>query len=128
LIEELGHLGVEQIVLVTAAPEPADPHALAPTRLDGRGRVGEYLQSQEAAQASDLALHGASLSARLYAIRPAHNPVGPLDFADPFDDGSERRVPLKELMALGYRDAYQQFIEPVLGASGEGLGRQSRRA
>ena len=128
LIAELGHLGVEQIILVSAAPEAAEPHGLAPTRLDGRGRAGEYLQSQEAAQASDLALHASSLPARLFAIRPAHNPVGPLDFADGFDDRSERRVPLVELMTLGYKDAYQQFIEPVLGASGEGLGRQTRRA
>jgi hypothetical protein len=128
---------VEQIVLVSGAPDAADPHALAHVRLDGRGRVGEYLQSLETAQAADLAQHGSWMPARMYQIRPAHNPVGPLDFRGGLDDRSERRVPVAELMALGYKDAYQQFIEPVLGASGEGIGdgaagrvdgRQSRRA
>ena len=29
--------GVEQVILVSAAPEAAGPHALSPPRLDGRG-------------------------------------------------------------------------------------------
>jgi hypothetical protein len=33
--------------------------------------------------------------------------------------------PLKELMDRGYEDAYRQFIEPVVGASGEQLTRQA---
>jgi hypothetical protein len=59
---------------------------------------------------------------RLFTIRPAHNPVGPFDFAGGYDDRSARRQPLVELMNGGYEDAYHQFIEPVIGASGERVG------
>jgi hypothetical protein len=56
-------------------------------------------------------------------VRPAHNPVGPFDFAGGFDDRSDRRQGLTELMMRGYEDAYHQFIEPVVGASGDHVGR-----
>ena len=49
LVDELIDLGVEQIILVSGAPEAAGPHTLAAARLDGRGRLGEYVQSTEAA-------------------------------------------------------------------------------
>ena len=59
---------------------------------------------------------------RLFTIRPEHNPIGPFDFSGGFDDRSDRRQPLAELMSRGYADAYHQFIEPVVGASGERVG------
>ena len=55
---------------------------------------------------------------RIFTIRPAHNPIGPFDFAGGYDDRSHRRQGLGELMSRGYEDAYHQFIEPVVGASG----------
>ena len=60
---------------------------------------------------------------RIFIIRPAHNPIGPFDFAGGFDDRSDRRQALAELMSRGYEDAYHQFIEPVVGASGERVRR-----
>jgi hypothetical protein len=117
LLDELIDLGIQQIVLVAAAPEPTGPHTLAPPRVDGRGRLGEYLESSEAA-----VLHDATTTTpgvRIYTVRPVHNPIGPFDFAGAFDDRSHRRHTLAELMAQGYEDAYQQFIDPVVGASGE---------
>ena len=51
---------------------------------------------------------------RLFVVRPAHNPIGPLDVAGGFDERSDRRQPLAELMSRGYEDAYRQFIEPVV--------------
>ena len=59
---------------------------------------------------------------RVYTIRPVHNPVGPFDFTGGFDDRSDRRQALDELMSRGYEDAYRQFIDPVVGASGERVG------
>ena len=53
-------------------------------------------------------------------------PVGPLDFDGGFDDRSDRRPGLSELMSRGYEDAYHQFIEPVVGASGEQVGVRER--
>jgi len=117
LIDELIDLGIQQIVLVAAAPEPTGPHTLAPPRVDGRGRLGEYLESSEAAILNDATT--TTPGVRIYTVRPVHNPIGPLDFAGTFDDRSHRRHSLAELMAQGYEDAYQQFIDPVVGASGE---------
>ena len=93
-MEELLLLDVEQIVLVCATPESTGPHALARPRLDGRGRVGEYVQASEAATVRDVLQSTRTTGAQLFTIRPAHNPVGPFDFAGGFDDRSDRRLPL----------------------------------
>ena len=123
LLEELMELGAEQILIVTAAPDARGPHSLSPPRLDGRGRLGQYLESAEAAAVGDaMRLAAGHRGVRIFPIRPAHNPIGPFDFAGGFDDRSDRRQPLEELMARGYEDAYRQFIEPVVGASGERVG------
>lgn len=120
LLRELAEIDVEQAVLVSAAPEVAGPHALSAPRVDGRGRLGEYLQSNEAAVVAD-ALH-LGRAPRLFLVRPDHNPVGPFDVAGGYDDRSARRQGLAELMSRGYEDAYRQFIEPVVGASGDRVG------
>jgi hypothetical protein len=123
VLEELMDLDVEQILVVSAAPDAGGPHALAPPRLDGRGRLGQYLQSAEAAAVRDsLRLASGRPAMRIFSIRPAHNPIGPFDFRGGFDDRSDRRQPLGELIARGYEDAYHQFIEPIVGASGERVG------
>ena len=118
LIEEVAGLGAEQIIVVSSAPDTHGPHALSPPRLDGRGRFGEYLQSSEAAAVRDATTQSARFI-QIYPIRPFHNPIGPFDFRGGFDDRSDRSQPLEELMARGYEDAYRQFVEPVVGASGE---------
>jgi hypothetical protein len=120
LIDELIDLGVEQIVLVSAAPQTTGPHALAAPRVDGRGRLGEYLVSSEAAVVHDATTTTGGL--RIFTVRPGHNPTGPFDFDGGYDDGSRRRLGLVELMNRGYEDAYHQFVEPVVGASGEKVG------
>jgi hypothetical protein len=121
LLDELVGLGVLQILVVSAAPESPRPHALAAPSRDGRARLGEYLQSSEAAAVRDATRSAAHL-ARVFTIRPSHNPIGPFDFDGGYDDRSDRRQPLDELMSRGYEDAYHQFIEPVVGASGERVG------
>lgn len=119
LLQELPALGVEQAIVVSASPESSGPHALSLAPLDGRARIGEYLQSAEASSVRDAVRMSGSQLGRVFVIRPEHNPVGPLDFAGGFDDLSHRRQSLGELMVRGYEDAYRQFIEPVIGASGE---------
>jgi hypothetical protein len=125
ILEELVDLDVQQIVIVSAAPQSPGPHALAAPRLDGRARLGEYLQSFEAAAVRDATRLVAARVSRIFTIRPPHNPIGPFDFAGGYDDRSDRRQPLDELMSRGYQDAYHQFIEPVVGASGERVGRDT---
>jgi hypothetical protein len=120
LIDELIDLGVEQMIVVSAAPESPGPHALTTPRVDFRGRLGECAMSTEAAIVRDATTTTAGV--RIFTVRPAHNPVGPFDFAGGYDDRSQRNHGLAELLLHGYEDAYHQFIEPVVGASGERVG------
>ncbi len=122
IVDELIALGVEQIVLVSAAPESLGPHALGAPRVDGRGRLGEVLQSTEAAIVRDVLARTRVGGARIFPIQPAHNPVGPFDFSGSVDDRSARTQRLSELINRGYEDAYRQFVEPVVGASGDRVG------
>jgi hypothetical protein len=131
LLDELPLAGVEQVVVVSAFPEVEGPHRLAVPRGDWRGRVSDYLAGAEAA-----ALRSAVASAGpfrcLFVVCPDYNPVGPLDMAGCYDERSDRFVALAELVDRGYQDAYGQFIDPVVGASGERLetggARRARRA
>jgi hypothetical protein len=124
LIQELATVGAEQVILVSAAPEAAAPHSLAATRLDPRGRLGEYVHASESASVRDVTeRRRLDDDPQLFLIRPTHNPLGPFDFSGGFDDRSDRAQNLGELMNRGYEDAYHQFIEPIVGASGEKVGR-----
>ena len=119
-------LEVEQVILVSAAPESPGPHALAAPRLDGRGRLGEYLQSSEAAAVRDA--HGRR---RGGDPRSVHHPAGAQSRRSVRFRGRIRRSirpasELTELMSRGYEDAYHQFIEPVVGASGDRVGSACR--
>jgi hypothetical protein len=125
LFEEVVALGAEQVILISAAPEAGGPHALFLPRLEGRARLGEYVQSSESAALRDLQRARESGGPAVFQIRPAHNPIGPFDFTGGFDDRSDRPITLPELMGRGYEDAYRQFIEPMLGASGDELGQSA---
>ena len=92
---------------------------MAMPRLDGRARLGEYVHSSEAAAVRDAAASAVRSVSHVFVIRPAHNPVGPFDFDGGYDDRSDRPWGMTELIDQGYQDAYHQFIEPVVGASGE---------
>ena len=56
-----------------------------------------------------------------YIIQAGHNAVAPFDMGGAYDEASDRRQDLSELMERAYEDAYRQFIEPIIGASGEQL-------
>lgn len=121
LLDELAASGVSQVVVVSAVAASRAPHRLRTPPLDLRRRLGEFLAAAESA-----ALDDALATARLrfdsaYLIAPAHNPIGPFDVAGAYDEASDRRQDLVELMGRAYEDAYHQFIEPVVGASGDHL-------
>ena len=71
--------------------------------------------------------------AALFEIRPRHNPLGPFDFAGCYDERSDRRQTLAELVDRGYEDAFRQFVDAVVAASGDWMsqappaGRTPRR-
>jgi hypothetical protein len=121
LLEEVAAAGAEQVILVTAASELEGPHGLSTRRPSPRARLGEFLASAQAASVRDALLASRGWFEALYVIRPAHNQNTPLDLAGVFDERSDRRVGLGELIDRGYEDAHRQFIEPVVGASGEAL-------
>jgi hypothetical protein len=128
LLEEAAAAGAEQVVILAAIADPPGPHELRPPRLDGLGRVGEQIASAESAALTDAVKHLHHRFQSLYLIRPSHNPIRPFDLTGAYDEKSDRVVSLEEVMERGYEDAYRQFIEPVLGASGERISRVVRSA
>jgi len=119
LLREVAAAGAEQVILVSASSPEAHAHELSTGRVELRGRAGEHLAAFEAAGLRDVLEHFDGRFAGLFVIRPAHNPLGPLDFAGVYDERSDRVQSLSELLDRGYEDAYRQFIEPVVGAGGE---------
>ncbi|HEY8535181.1 MAG TPA: hypothetical protein VIL25_01995, partial [Vicinamibacterales bacterium] len=119
LLEEVAQAGVRQVILVTAAETSGTPHALSRRRLAPRARLGEYLASAEAAAVRDAVRVAAGWFDALFVVRPTHNPVMPLDTTGAFDERSDRSHGIRELVDRGYEDAYRQFIDPMVGASGE---------
>jgi hypothetical protein len=127
LLEELAAAGVSQAIIVSAVEPRLAPHRLTASAMDFRRRLGDVVAAAESA-----ALRDAMEMARLrfdsvYLICPTHNSIGPFDFGGAYDDASDRRQELAELIDRAYEDAYRQFIEPVVGASGEQLARAARR-
>ena len=53
LVDESAAVGVEQVILVSAAPPPAAPHGLRGRPADLRGRMGEVVRSIETAAFQD---------------------------------------------------------------------------
>ncbi len=121
LLAELDAAQVVQVIVVSAAAPPAAPHRLRAPVLDPRARLGEFCAAAEGAALEDAVSAARTQFDSLYVICPAHNPVGPFDLAGAYDEGSDRRRALIELQQQGYQDAYQQFIDPIVGASGEQL-------
>jgi hypothetical protein len=120
LLEEVGALGVEQVILVSAAPPAASAHSLRPRPADMRSRVGAHVRSVETAAFDAACAAAEARFAGVFVIRPAHNPIGPFDFAGLYDESSDRSVTLADLARHGFDDAYDAFIEPVV-AAGETL-------
>ena len=121
LLDEVAVAGVRQVVVVSLSAERSVPHGLVARSLQFRARVGEYLAASEVSSTRDALLSRSPLFEAIFHIMPAHNPIGPLDFAGCRDDRSDRTYSLTELIDRGYEDAYRQFIEPIVGASGERL-------
>lgn len=119
LLEEVSAAGTEQVILVSATPPLERPHALASRRVHPRAWAGEYLASVEAAAVRDATTALFDRFLALFHIQPAHNPLGPFDFGGVYDERSDRRHTLHELMQRGYEDAYRQFIVPVVGNTQE---------
>jgi hypothetical protein len=83
--------------------------------------VSEYLASEEAAVIRDALPTADAWFDAIFVVRPAHNPVCALDADGAFDAQSDRWQSIGELVDRGYEDAYRQFVDPIVGASGDEL-------
>ena len=119
LLEEVARAGVQQVIIVSACSPSPGPHALGVDRLDMRGRAGQYLESLESASLHDAIAGQASKFQGIFQVRPVHNPLGPFDFKGCYDEQSDRRQTLDELVGRGYEDGCSQFVVAVVGESGE---------
>ena len=119
LLDEVLRAGVQQVILVAALPPAAGPHALGAARRDFHGRAGEYLLGIERVSIQEAIDTRRGQFRSLFEVRPAHNPVGPFDVAGCYDEHSDRTQTLDELVDRGYEDGFRQFVDAVLGASGE---------
>jgi hypothetical protein len=116
LIDEIAAVGIEQVVLVGAAPPAAAPHGMRSRPVDLRGRMGEVLRSIETSVMQDACAAAVTRFSGVFLITPDHNPIGPFDFSGAYDEASDKRRAMDELLKHGYEDAYHQFIEPVVAA------------
>ena len=53
----------------------------------------------------------------LWVIRPERRALGPLELDGVRDPATEVLQTTEDLVELGFRDAYRQFVEPVVGQS-----------
>jgi hypothetical protein len=116
LLHELSAAGVEQVIVVSASADRAEPHRLNRPHGTLESRVSEQLSAAEASAIRDAVATQARRFQGVFLIQPGHNPVGPFDAAGAYDERSDRFQTLEELVDRGYEDAYGQFIEPVVGA------------
>lgn len=121
LFLEVAAAGAEQVIVVSAVPGGGSAHRLEAARVDWRGAAGEYVRAMETVALEDALQVARPWFAGLYVVRPGHNPLGPFDFRGGHDEASDRWCTLDDLVARGYEDAYREFIDPVVGASGEQL-------
>jgi hypothetical protein len=126
LLEEVSAAGVTQVIVVAPFSELRAPHGLSSRRGHIAARAGDYLAAADVAALDDSVRALSGRFDTLFVIRPVHSAIGPFDFTGAFDERSDRRQALPELIDRGYQDAYRQFIEPVVGASGERLAAPAR--
>jgi hypothetical protein len=133
--------GAEQVIVVTGAPETVAP----PTRRRGPlARLDATLRTlehQAAAEIGDVertsrivstlghrvgggrgawedpATGSVAREVDLWVVRPTRRTLGPSELDGASDPATEVLQTTDGLMERGFRDAYRQFIEPVVGQS-----------
>jgi hypothetical protein len=138
-IEEAIEAGAEQIVVVTGAPEEPQP---PPRRRGPLARVDATLRALEQQAAAEIEAtertnrmvstlgHRTSTGrgawedpatgrvyreVDLWVIRPRRRTLGPTELDGASEPATEVLQTTDDLVERGFRDAYRQFIEPVVG-------------
>lgn len=131
--------GAEQVIVVTGVPEAASPLARRRgplARIDAAVRALERQAAGEIGDAWRVNRMVGTLGPRgeggrrawedpatgrlyreidLWAIRPDRRALGPMELDGARDPATEVLQTTDDLRELGFRDAYRQFIEPVVG-------------
>jgi hypothetical protein len=131
--------GAEQVVVVTGVPETAAPLARRRgplARIDAAVRALERQAADEIDEAWRVNRMVSTLGRRgesgrrawedpatghvygevdLWAIRPDRRALGPMELDGARDPATEVLQTTDDLLELGFRDAYRQFVEPVVG-------------
>jgi hypothetical protein len=131
--------GAEQVVVVTGVPETAAPlpRRRGPlARMDAAVRALERHAAREIDDAWRTNRMVGTLGRRgengrhawedpatghvhgefdLWAIRPDRRVLGPMELDGARDPATEVLQTTDDLLELGFRDAYRQFVEPVVG-------------
>jgi hypothetical protein len=131
--------GAEQVVVVTGVPETAAPLARRRgplARVDAAVRALERHAAREIDDAWRMNRMVGTLGRRgeggrhtwedpatghvhgevdLWAIRPDRRALGPMELDGARDPATEVLQTTDDLLELGFRDAYRQFVEPVVG-------------
>lgn len=133
--------GAAQVIVVTGVPEAAAPLARRRgplARVDAAMRLLERQAVREVAEAERLNRMVSTLGHRgtdgrgawedpargrvyreidLWVIRPERRALGPMELDGARDPVTEVLQTTADLVELGFRDAYRQFVEPVVGQS-----------
>jgi hypothetical protein len=140
-ISEALAVGAEQVIVVAGVPETATPPARRRgphARLDATVRALERQAVRELGEAERLNRIVSTLGHRgadgrgawqdpangrmyrevdLWVIRPERRALGPMEFDGAQDPATEVVQTTDDLLEQGWRDAYRQFVEPVVGQS-----------
>ena len=118
-IEEALAAGAEQVIVVTGVPEKSGPLARRRgplARLDALARALEAQAAREIESLERLGLERRGpAELDLWVIRPERRTLGPLELDGVRDPATEVAQMVDDLVELGFRDAYRQFVEPVVG-------------
>ncbi len=142
-IAEAVAAGAEQVIVVTGVPETPAPLARRRgpmARIDASLRALETRAAQEIGQAERINRLVGTLGHRgsdgrgawedpasgrvfrevdLWVIRPQRRALGPMELDGVRDPATEVLQTTEDLVEMGFRDAYRQFLEPVVGQSPE---------
>jgi Patatin-like phospholipase len=131
--------GAQQVIVVTGVPETAAPPSRRRgplARIDAAVRALERRAAEEIDDVWRLSRMVATLGHRqeggrrtwedpatghvygevdLWVVRPDRRALGPTDLDGTRDPATEVVQTTDDLLELGFRDAYRQFVEPVVG-------------